>query len=236
MVKNLLRRADRLVFQSNLTVYPRTIAGLLDDTYDSLLDVGCGASSPLQAPCARIRRTVGVDAHVESIRRSGALGIHDEYVCMDILDIADHFGPNSFDVVAALDVVEHFEKPDGSRLLQACETVARRLVIVFTPNGFLPQPALENNPWQVHRSGWGVEDFEARGYDVLGMNGWKPLRGERWEPRVAPAALGHRLSAFTQPLVTYRPRWAFQLLAVRKQAESGPAVHAPAPPAPPAPG
>lgn len=232
MAKALLRRADRLVFANNLDIYPRTIATILDGEYQSLLDVGCGASPLLKTTCDHIPVTVGVDAHEASIRLSREMGIHDEYVRMDILDIADYFGPDSFDVVVALDVVEHFERADGARLLHAVETVARRLVIVFTPNGFLPQPALEDNPWQVHRSGWRVEDFEARGYDVLGMNGWKPLRGERWEPRVRPAALGHRLSAFTQPLVTHRPRQAFQLLALKQRPPSGSASPTPGTPAP----
>ena len=224
MIKDFLGRADRSIFARHLEIYPRTITAALDNDYASLLDVGCGSDSPIQAAFGRIPVTVGVDAHAESIRRSQIAGIHSAYECMDILDIADRFGPASFDVVAALDVVEHLEREDGSRLLDAIEAVARRLVVVFTPNGFLAQPALEGNPWQVHKSGWHVPDFEARGYDVLGMNGWKPLRGERWEPRVRPAALGHRLSACTQPIVTHRPRWAFQLLALRNQAATRPPV------------
>ncbi|MGI8407674.1 MAG: class I SAM-dependent methyltransferase [Actinomycetota bacterium] len=221
IVKDFLRRADRAAFAPRMDIYPRTIATILDDDYQSLLDVGCGARSPLGVACARIPVTMGVDAHEESIRQSRSEGVHDDYVCMDILGIAEHFGPDSFDVVAALDVIEHLEKDEGFRLLRALETVARRLVVVFTPNGFLVQSALEGNPWQIHKSGWLVGDFQARGYEVLGMNGWKPLRGEEWQPRIRPAALGHRLSALTQPLVTNRPRYAFQLLATRTQNTAG---------------
>lgn len=217
MIKKVLRRADQVAFASNLHIYPRTISSILDNNYRSLLDVGCGSSALLQPVCARIPFTVGVDAHDESIHCSRAAGVHKDYVCMDILGVADHFGPASFDVVTALDVIEHLEKGDGFKLLEVLETVARRLVVVFTPNGFLPQSAIEDNPWQVHRSGWHVADFEGRGYEVLGMNGWKPLRGEGWQPRIRPPALGHRLSAVTQPLVTHRPRRAFQLLALRNQ-------------------
>ncbi|HEX8770337.1 MAG TPA: methyltransferase domain-containing protein [Acidimicrobiales bacterium] len=230
MIKDVLRYIDRVTFTRHLEIYSHSVADALRGEYASLLDVGCGSNSPMRAAFAHIPFTVGVDAHEESIRRSRMAGIHTDYGCMDILDIADHFGPASFDVVAALDVVEHLERDDGDRLLDALETVARRLVVVFTPNGFLAQPALEGNPWQVHKSGWHVADFEARGYEVLGMNGWKPLRGDRWEPRIRPAALGHRLSALTQPLVTHRPRFAFQLLALRDQAAAGPPARPGAPP------
>lgn len=212
---------DRWAFTRHLDIYPRTIVSTLDNNYGSLLDVGCGGNSPLSAACKGIPHTVGVDAHAESIRRSRSAGLHGDYVCMDILKIADHFGPARFDVVAALDVIEHLEKDEGIQLLEAMETVARRLVLVFTPNGFLPQSSFEGNPWQVHKSGWLVADFEARGYSVLGMNGWKPLRGEKWEPRIRPAALGNRLSSSTQPLVTWRPHRAFQLLALLSKSDGG---------------
>jgi SAM-dependent methyltransferase len=181
---------------------------------ESILDVGCGSSSPLQVLTRKVSLTVGVDAFQPSLDASAAAGFHTRYEKLDLLDIAKHFGPRSFDAAVALDVIEHFEKPDGFRLLEAMEAVARKKVIIFTPNGFLPQGAEYNNPWQVHRSGWTTDDFTARGYRVIGLNGLKPLRGELASPRVRPAWLGGRLSQLSQPLVTHAPRLAFQLFAV----------------------
>lgn len=219
MRRALLHRLDTAFFDRQLSIYPRTLAALLDANWSSLLDVGCGADSPLRALSQRIPFTVGVDAHEASIEESRNAGVHNEHKCLDILRIADHFGSSSFDVVAALDVVEHLERDQGLALLEAAEAVARRLVIIFTPNGYLRQDAVGGNPWQVHRSGWQVDDFRQRGYQVLGMYGWKPLRGELWHPTVPPPGLGRRLSGLTQPVVTMFPKLAFQLLAVRQQGE-----------------
>lgn len=217
MTAALLRRLDARLLSGWREVYQRALLEAVDGGFESLLDVGCGPPSPLQALMAeRVRRSVGVDGDartVDACRAAG--GPYGEYRHLDGRAIEAALGPRSFDLVVALDVVEHFEKDDGRALLGALEAVARRRVVVFTPNGFLPQGEKDDNPLQVHRSGWTVDEFTERGYTVTGINGWKPLRGELWEPRVKPPSVGHRLSACTQPLVTRRPRLAFQLLAVR---------------------
>ncbi len=67
----------------------------------------------------------------------------------------------SFDAVVALDVVEHFEKPDALRMLLELERVSRSLVVVVTPSGFVPQPPTEDEPWQEHRCGFGLTSSSA---------------------------------------------------------------------------
>jgi SAM-dependent methyltransferase len=196
-------------------VLQRTLKEALVGTCDSVLDIGCGSRSPLHGFSHLIPHTVGVDGHPASIERSRAQGIHREYHCMELLDAGQRFGPKSFDAVIALDVIEHFEKQDGFRLLEMMESMARKRVIIFTPNGFLPQDEWDSNVHQVHRSGWEVYDFELRGYRVTGMSGWKPLRGDYALPRIRPLLLGSRLSILTEPFATRFPRYAFQLLAIR---------------------
>ncbi len=75
----------------------------------------------------------------------------------------------SVDSVFLRDLIEHLEKEDGRKLLQECERVARRQILVFTPLGFMPQDCapgevdvwgLGGGNWQVHRSGWTPEDFD----------------------------------------------------------------------------
>lgn len=192
-----------------LSLLARALAGCR-----SVLDIGCGDHSPLCDLDTPPERTVGVDGHQESLDRA-ADGCHTMLKRMDIRLIAEEFGPSSFDAVVALDVIEHFEKAEGWRLLHAMETVARHRVIVFTPNGFQRQGEFDDNPAQVHRSGWTVSDFKTSGYRVAGVRGWKPLRGAFAAPRLRPVRLGSRISAITQPWVTGRPGLAHQLLAVR---------------------
>lgn len=208
------------------TLYNQLFPGFSRELYAAtkgmrtVLDVGCGFPSPI-APFAReFVYSVGVDAFLPSIQKSKAQGIHTEYVQADVLDIAKRFSPQSFECVICLDVIEHLPSAQGLELLQALEQTASRRVIIFTPNGFLPQPAHSNNPWQEHRSGWTVEQMERLGYRVIGINGWKPLRGAFAYIRFRPVFFWRIISDFTQRIVRNRPIAAFQLLCIKDLPQS----------------
>ena len=181
----------------------------------TLLDIGCGRNSPIRRFSRRLERTVGVDLFDGYLAQSREAAIHSEYRQVDALEVDTVFGPRSFDCVVALDLIEHLEKPQGLRLLEAMERVARRKVIVFTPNGFLPQAPYHDNPWQAHRSGWHVDEMRARGYRIRGLYGWKPLRGELGAPRWKPERLWGAVAMWTQPLVERYPEHAFELFCVK---------------------
>jgi hypothetical protein len=74
----------------------------------------------------------------------------------------------SVDSVFLLDVIEHLEKEEGSRLLAATERITRGQIVVFTPLGFMPQPrtgapdawGLGGDEVQEHKSGWTPDDFD----------------------------------------------------------------------------
>jgi ubiquinone/menaquinone biosynthesis C-methylase UbiE len=186
-----------------------------------LLDVGCGERSPLHLFSREIPRTVGVDAHGPSLEASRRAGIHTDYVQTDVTGIGERFEPRSFDCVVLLDVIEHLSKEDGERMLEAMERIARRKVIVFTPNGLLPQPPEPGNPLQEHISGWTAEEMRRRGYEVTGIAGWKPLRGPYVKPRWRPHAAWERIALLTERRYESRPDDAFQILCVKRLAVSG---------------
>ena len=125
------------------------------------------------------------------------------------------FQARSFDCVLASDLVEHLPKGDGSRLLYAMEQIARKKVIVFTPNGFLPQGILNENEGQRHLSGWRTDEMRERGYRAVGVHGWKPLRGEQSLPRWSPRDLWGLLSVLTQKLFERVPEHAFQIMCIK---------------------
>jgi SAM-dependent methyltransferase len=180
----------------------------------TVLDVGCGSLSPIK-PFSKKFYSVGVDAFEPSIKRSRKQKIHDEYYKMDILDIGKKFKSNSFDCVLASDVIEHLTKNDGLKLLRRMEKIAKNKVIIFTPNGFLPQGAYEDNPWQVHKSGWSVREMKRKGYKIVGINGWKPLRGESAAIRFWPKYFWMIVSDITQWFVRNNPEKAFQILCIK---------------------
>lgn len=88
-------------------------------------------------------------------------------------------------------------------------------MIIFTPNGFQPQGEFDNNVYQLHRSGWTVEEMESLGFKVVGMMGFKPLRGEFGEVRWKPKLFWHRVSVLTQPFVRNRPSLAYHLMCIK---------------------
>lgn len=83
------------------------------------------------------------------------------------------YGAKSFDAVQCTDVLEHLEKPAGHVLLDVLKEVARRFVLITTPNGFLgqdprkhPEASWAKNPYQLHVSGWTPSELEQHGYTV----------------------------------------------------------------------
>lgn len=182
---------------------------------DSVLDVGCGARSPLQK-IPKTFHAVGVDIFQESITRSKKLHIHDAYIRSDVMKIHQKVRRKSFDAVIALDLIEHLTKKEGDKLLVAMEIIARKKVIVMTPNGFYKQEPYEGNTYQIHKSGWSVEDFRSKGFAVYGIRGLQWIRGEYATIRWKPWFLWGLLATFFEPFTVFFPNIAYQLFAVKK--------------------
>lgn len=182
---------------------------------DSVLDLGCGRWSPLE----KIKKNffaVGVDINKDCIKKSKKKKTHDQYQVADVRKVDQLFKPKSFDAVIALDLIEHLKKKEGLKLLKKMEAVAKKKVIILTPNGFTEQDLAENNPYQIHQSGWQVKDFQKRGYRVYGMRGLKCLRGEWATIRYQPWFFWGAVSTLSQPLVYFFPYFAYQLFAVKE--------------------
>jgi hypothetical protein len=215
MIGAALDRFSKAALRSYLGQYEKELAQEIVGSCDSLLDIGCGAHSPIRDFSHRLRYTVGVDTFAGSIDVSRAAGIHNEYYKMDALEIGGRFAAGSFDAVIALDLIEHLPMQDGYQLIAAMERVARKKVVIITPNGFQPQRPIEGNPFQAHVSGWSYDEMRCLGYRIRGLNGWRPLRGEltaiRWQPKL----LWENLSLLSQALTTTRPRFAYHLLCVK---------------------
>lgn len=134
----------------------------------SVLDVGCGVGTTLIEFCCPIK--IGVDAHRPYLEKAK---------CSDLIiplhlsaeRLSEIFLPKSFDSVTLIDVIEHFEKEVGFEVLRQAEEIASKKVIVFTPKGFFQQKEMDHynlggESYQRHRSGWEVEDFLTRGYNM----------------------------------------------------------------------
>lgn len=132
---------------------------------DVVLDVGCGILDWCDGkPLAR--RYLGVDAfrpYLGAIKRA----VMTAHLGMPFgLRI---FEDQSFDVVIAFDILEHLLERDGHELLEHVERIARKRVLLITPDGFAPQDGIDAwgfgpNEMQRHLSGWPREKLEAMGY------------------------------------------------------------------------
>ena len=123
----------------------------------------------------------------------------------------------SFDFIIAIDFIEHLEKKDGWKLLDWMEKNSNIAAIIYTPNGFLYQPSIEEGDFQEHKSGWDVNDFRGLGYSCVGGAGAKILRKEFHEIRFKPTFFWSLISLLSQIAVCrWFPRtaaalWAFKI-------------------------
>lgn len=184
---------------------------------DTVLDLGCGKNSPLRH--CRVSYSVGIDLFEPYLKESKKKRIHNDYVLADVRNLP--FAHKSFDVVACIDILEHLTKKEGYKLIKNVEQIAKKKIIILTPNGFLPQAQYDKNVLQIHKSGWTIDEFKRLGFDVKGINGLKFFRGEKGKPKfkfklkILNLAVTVLLD-LSQKIVSLFPQLAFQLLAVKK--------------------
>jgi SAM-dependent methyltransferase len=161
---------------------------LLDRDGKSLLDLGCGRGQ--QVEFIKKRKplfAVGVDLFKPVIQECKRKRIHDEYIIADVRFLP--FRQKSFDIILCLHVIEHLSKDDGLKLIMDAERVAFKQLVIATPVGFFPTTA-DDNPLQVHKSGWEPYEFKKKGYKIRGQS-HKLVYGKR--------GLAYR---FSEPLKT----------------------------------
>jgi len=88
--------------------------------------------------------------------------IYDHVFIGDAADILPRLENDSYDLVLLIDVIEHFEKATGQRVLQECQRIAP-VVIVSTPRVLTDQPAKWGNPGEEHHSLWTPRDLKKCG-------------------------------------------------------------------------
>jgi 2-polyprenyl-3-methyl-5-hydroxy-6-metoxy-1,4-benzoquinol methylase len=191
---------------------------------ETVLDLGCGPSSPLQY-CKNIKRSVGVEAFAPYLEQSKKKKIHSEYLDQKIEDL--DFPENSFDAVIMIEVLEHLPEKVGIEILKKAEKWAKKKVVVSSPNGFIAQKAVDNNPLQKHLSGWDNKKMKKLGFESHGLAGLKILRQEvendtmgdnlMTSIRFWPKPFWFFIATSSQAFIYFIPSVAFELFSVRKK-------------------
>lgn len=180
---------------------------------ESVLDLGCGPSSPVKF-CNNVTCSVGVDLFGAYIEESQSRGIHNRHIEADIREI--EFEQNSFDAVIALEVLEHLTKEDGRKLLKKMEKCAKKKIIITTTNGYAKQEAIDGNEWQIHRSGWHLQELKELGFQkIYGIRGWIKLRKYIGVKNRVINFLTERAVDLTQKIIYYFPSQAHRFFAVK---------------------
>lgn len=181
----------------------------------TLVELGCGTKSPV-AECIKNIFTVGIDGHLHSLLENKRSGYFKDYVLADLNYLP--LKPNSFDCVAAFDVIEHFTKNQAKMLIENMEKISKKKIVLLTPNGFNPKSHLEDDsPLQIHRCSWTKEEISKRGYEVFGLDGARRLRGEQASATIKPPIVGSFLARISDPFVFKCPSTAFALLCIKNK-------------------
>jgi SAM-dependent methyltransferase len=86
--------------------------------------------------------------------------LYDRIEVGEATEVLKRLEDKSFDLVLAIDLVEHLPKQAGLTLCREAVRVGKS-ALFCTPYLFRPQEAAEHNPRERHLSGWLPEDFEA---------------------------------------------------------------------------
>lgn len=87
----------------------------------------------------------------------------------DAIERLSSLPDRAYELVIAVDILEHFEHAQGELLLQHCARVCSRAALVSTPKEFIAQQ-VQANPLEDHRSLWTQQQLAAAGYTTTLAN------------------------------------------------------------------
>ncbi len=162
--------AHPVFFDSHIIAeIPEDITGM------RILDVGCGhgavgmliASYRYQS-FNKPPLIIGMDIDLESLKflREYSGRIYSEVLRADARYLP--FRSNSFDITAAIEMIEHVSKDESYTIIKELERVTYGKIIITTPNGFMPGYG--------HACGWTAKELRKIGFKVYGIGSKLRLR------------------------------------------------------------
>ena len=149
---------------SGFNLIPQIIESVNILKPSSILDVGCGngkygflcheALYFWNNICPTIDAIEGYPNYIGKLQRE----IYNKIYIGEALSILKTIPDNSYDLVLAVEILEHFSKTEGIEFLQYLKRVGRN-VILSCPKITKPQDAINDNSYEIHRSQWRQKDF-----------------------------------------------------------------------------
>lgn len=179
IIKKLYFKFDNCInpLKVSLLSLEDPVCWIIDKSAVSILDVGCGQGFPMKMIKNRmvVKKSVGVDLFKPYIEIGERLKIHNQYIISDVRKLK--FANSSFDVVLALQILEHLRRKDVWKVLDKIEKISKKQIIISTPIGKMYHPIVDDNKLQLHQSAFYPEEFEKRGYKIIRF-GRKEILGE----------------------------------------------------------
>ena len=149
----------------------------------SVLDLGCGdytSNISEQTPLLPFKELTGVEVFEKDLTAAKTKDFLSKKLAWHNQDILSFLKENkkTYDVVFLFDVLEHFNKEDGMKVLKEIEKIANKRILMFMPIGEHTLEAndgrveAEGNHWQKHLSQWELNEWRGLGYDVEHLPGF----------------------------------------------------------------
>lgn len=138
---------------------------------ESLLSLCCGIGLELEG--LKTQDITAVDIAPQYLEKVSAVCPQARLVVSDALDYVKEQPDSSVDVVSIIDGIEHMTKRNGLKVIKEMKRVARKQILLFTPDGYLRNEP--HNAWgiegadehQVHKSGWSALELKDLGFEIV---------------------------------------------------------------------
>jgi SAM-dependent methyltransferase len=146
-----------------------------------VLDAGCGAGElalylrtfpgrSFSHLASGPSHLIGYDINVENIERLRPLGLYDQLIRDDLINLKNHVAQVGLSV--CLETLEHIKKPRAREILGSLVDISDK-VLVIVPYGWSLNESEDQE--MIHRSPWWPEDFRAFGLDTHVVDAVAPL-------------------------------------------------------------
>lgn len=154
---------------------------------ESLLSLCCGIGLELNNLVTQ--NVTAVDAAQQYLDEVKSRCPQAKPVLSDALEYTKNQPDNSVDVISIIDGIEHMDKKTGIKLIKEMKRVAKKQILLFTPQGPGEDGYLKNEPhnawgiggadhFQTHKSGWTRVELENLGFDTLATSSDTSQHGE----------------------------------------------------------
>lgn len=148
----------------SIAILPQVIAEAQKRKPKTILDVGVGYG--IYGPAFRQWLDMGVKPYntivdgIEGFRQYRS-ACWDEYNSIAIADIREFTTQFSYDMIIFLDVIEHFDKQEGKKVVERLFHLLNPggVLMVGTPAVWIAQTDVHGNELERHKSLWTTDDF-----------------------------------------------------------------------------